>query len=424
MKIYTEVHGCSANQADYEMALGLLKQHGCSFCKTQSESDINIIFTCCVKVPTTSRMIYRIGELTKLGKPLIVAGCMPKTMRTTIERVNPSVSMIGPDAIERITVAVDYATKGKKFVWLQDMRNPKVLLPRLRRNPVIGIIEISTGCLGNCSYCGVKFAKGKLFSYPPEMILKEAKTAVEEGCKELWLTSQDNSCYGKDIGNSLPKLLNSICEIEKKFFVRIGMMNPLHAKEITQKLLEAYENEKIFKFLHLPVQSFSEGVLKNMKRGYSPKAALEIIENFYKKFKWTSFSTDIIVGFPGESDSDFEKTIGFIKKVKPDIVNISKFGLLPGTEAVNLKQLPRDTVNKRSKELVEISKTISLEKNQKWLGWSGECLIDELGRKGTWIGRNFAYKPIVVQSSKNIFEKFVDVKIIDAKDTYLLGKMI
>jgi len=422
MRIYGEIHGCSANLADYEMALGLLKEKGYSF-SSQKESDLNIIFTCCVKVPTVSRMIHRIAELTKSGKPLIVAGCMPKTMQFAIHKINPNASMVGPDAIEKIAVAADYAAKGERFVWLQDLRRPKILLPRLRKNPAIGVIEVSTGCLGSCSYCGVKLVKGKLFSYPPEMVVKEAKLAVEEGCKELWLTSQDNSCYGKDIGSDLPKLLDGICKIDGKFFVRVGMMNPLHAKDIVKKLLDAYKNEKVFKFLHLPVQSFSPKILRVMKRGYSPKAALAIIKEFYKKFKWMTLSTDVIVGFPGESDSDFEMTIDSIKKIKPDIVNISKFGLLPGTEAKKLKQLPRDVINKRCKELVEITKEISLDKNKKWLGWEGECLIDETGKNNTWIGRNFAYRPIVLQSGKNL-GNFVDVKIIDAKVTHLVGKII
>jgi len=423
MRIYCEFHGCSANLADYEMALGMLKEKGYSFSSLE-ESDLNVIFTCCVKVPTVSRMLHRIRELTKSGKPLIVAGCMPKTMRVAIQKINPHASMIGPDAIEKIVLAADYVAKGKRFLFLEDLRRPKVLLPRSRKNPAIGIIEISTGCLGNCSYCGVKLIKGKLFSYPPEMIVKEAKTAVEEGCKELWLTSQDNSCYGKDIGSNLPELLDGICRIDEKFFVRVGMMNPLHAKDILKELLEAYKNEKVFKFLHLPVQSSSPKILGAMKRGYSPKTALVIIKEFYKKFKWLTLSTDVIVGFPGESDLDFEKTIGFIKKIKPDIVNVSKFGLLPNTEAGKLKQLSRDVVNKRSKELVEITKEISLDKNKKWLGWEGECLVDEAGKNNTFIGRNFAYKPIVLQSGKNLLGKFVDVKIIDAKGTYLVGKII
>jgi len=424
MKVYGEVHGCPANLSDYEMAMGLLKESGIDFCSSPSASDLNIIFTCCVKTPTISRMVHRITKLAKTDKPLVVAGCMPKVMRSAIEKISPSASLVGPDSIEKITDAVAATAEGKKFVWLRDLRRPKVFLPKSRKNPMVDVIEISTGCLGSCSYCNVKFAKGKLSSYPQELIVKEAERALKDGCRELWLTSQDSSCYGKDIGSNLPELLKSVCKIDGRFFVRVGMMNPVHAEKIVGELVDAYKSEKVFKFLHLPAQSFSPRTLKLMKRDYSPKTALEIIKKFYKAFPDLTLSTDIIVGFPQESDSDFDKTLDFLKKVKPDIVNISKFGSHPGTEAEKLEQLPRNIINKRSKKLFEIVKDISLEKNQKWLGWSGECLIDEKGRKNTWVGRNFAYKPIVVQSDKNLLGKFIEVKITGAKSSYLIGNVV
>jgi len=423
MRIYTEVYGCSANLSDYEIALGLLKERGFSFSENPHKSVLNIIFTCCVKVPTTSRMFHRIAELTKSGRPLIVAGCISKVMRSSIEKINPSASLVGPDALEKIVDAVDYTLKGKKFVWLKDLRKPKVFLPKLRKNPVIDVIEISTGCLGSCSYCIVKNVKGNLFSYPPELIVKEAKFAVNDGCKELWLTSQDSSCYGADIKTTLPNLINNICEIHGKFFIRVGMMNPDHAKQNLQQLIEAYKNEKVFKFLHLPVQSFSPRILKEMKRNYSPNMVLEVIEKFYKVFPRFTLSTDVIVGFPGESDEDFQKTIDFVKKIKPDIVNISKFGLQPNTEAAKMEQLPRDVVDNRSRELTKVVKQITLEKNQKWIGWSGECLIDERGKKNSWIGRNFSYKPVVIRSNKKLLGEFVRVEVTDAKSNYLIGNV-
>jgi len=424
MRIYTEVYGCSANLSDYEIALGLLKERGFSFSSDPHESALNMIFTCCVKVPTSSRMMHRIEELTKTGRPLIVAGCIPKVMRSSVEKINPSASLLGPDALEKIVDAVDYTLQGKKFVWLQDLRQPKVFMPKVRKNPFIDVIEISTGCLGSCSYCLVKNVKGNLFSYPQELIVKEAKFAVNDGCKELWLTSQDSSCYGADIKSSLSQLMKNICEIHGKFLVRVGMMNPDHAKQHLDKLIESYKNEKVFKFLHLPIQSFSPSILRKMKRNYSPKIALEVIESFYKAFPNLTLSTDVIVGFPGESNEDFFKTVGFLRQVQPDIVNISKFGKQPNTEAAKLEQLPRDVIDKRSAELTKVVQQIALEKNQKWLGWKGECLVDERGKKNTWIGRNFSYKPIVLRSNKKLLGEFVDVEVTDAKSSYLIGNVI
>lgn len=423
--VYATVYGCSANVADYEIALGLLNQAGFSFVSSPRESDLNIIFTCTVKAPTIDRMVHKIKELTRINKPLIVAGCMPKTEKHIIEKINPRASLLGPDSIEKIIDVANSTLQGKGVTFIEDLRKPKICLPRLRRNQIIGIIPISTGCLSNCSYCSIKFARGNLFSYPIEMILKEARDAIKNGCKELYITSQDNGCYGRDIKTSLPELLNEICKIEGKFFIRVGMMNPLHAKQILDDLVEAYKNEKIFKFLHLPVQSFSPRILKLMKRGYEPETVLEIINKFYKAIPDLTFSTDIIVGFPTEDDSDFEETVKFIEQVKPEIVNISRFGVRPRTEVSRLRQLPVSTVNKRSKELFELVRRISLEKNQRWINWQGECLVDEKGiKKDTWIVRNFAYKPIVIHSIKNLLGEFIDVEITETKSNYLVGRLV
>lgn len=425
VNVYLTVYGCSSNVADYEIASGLLKQAGFKIVDNPKKSDVNIIFTCVVKFPTVNKMISKIKKLTETNRYLIVAGCMTKTDRKTIEKINPNASMIGPDSIEKIVDVVNFMIQNKKVIFLGDLRKPKVCLPKLRKNQAINIIPISIGCLGNCSYCSVKFARGKLFSYPTDLIVKEAKQAIQDGCKELWITSEDNGCYGVDIETSLASILSELVEINGKFFIRVGMMNPSHINSILDRLIDVYSNEKIFKFLHLPIQSFSPKVLEAMKRGYQPQTAIDIVDRFYKQFINLTFSTDIIVGFPGETDSDFEETLKFIEKIKPDIVNISKFGAHPFTEAAKLKQLMPSTIRKRSKELFELSRKISLEKNQRWLDWKGEILIDEKGIKnGTWVGRNFAYKPIIIHGKNKLLGKFMNVKVIDAKSNYLIGKLV
>jgi tRNA A37 methylthiotransferase MiaB len=172
VKIYSEVYGCSSNIADYEIALGLLKQAGFDFADDQKQSDLNIIFTCSVKIPTIQKMIFKIKELTKLNKPLIVAGCMPKTVREIIEKINPEASLLCPDLIEKIVDAAHATLNGKKIILLEDFKKPKLSLPRCRRNPVIGIVQIGRGCLLNCTYC-IEPYKGKLFSYPLDKIVED-----------------------------------------------------------------------------------------------------------------------------------------------------------------------------------------------------------------------------------------------------------
>ena len=422
-RIFAEVYGCSSNFSDCEIALGMLRGSGFDIVDDLKKSDLNIIFTCTVKVPTLNRMIFRIRQLSNLNKPLIVAGCMTKTERRIIEGINPKASLVGPNSIQKIVDVANRTMMGKKIVCLEDASEPKVCLPKLKRNQIIGIVQISTGCLSNCSYCSVKYARGKLFSYSPEMIVSEARSLIREGCKEIWLASQDGGCYGIDEGVRLPELLEKICNIDGKFFIRVGMMNPLHVKRIADQLIDAYKNEKVFKFLHLPVESGSDDVLNAMNRGYKVKDFVDIVDKFKKSMRIT-LCTDVIVGFPTESDEDFDRTMDLIERIKPDIVNISKFGARPGTPAAGMKQLQPQAVNARSKKLFELVKKIALGKNKEWIGWKGDILVTKSIAKDTFMGSNFAYKPTIVESSENLIGKFVNVEIIGAKSNYLLGKLM
>jgi len=420
-KIYSEVYGCSSNKADREIALGLLQNAGFDIIEDAGKSDVIAIFTCTVKSPTVNRMIHRVRELTELNKPLVVAGCMPKTEKKIIERINPGASMVGPDSIEKIADAARIAMEGRKAVFAEDLRIPKLCLPRVRENPVIDIVPISVGCQSSCSYCSVKFARGRLFSYPVRKVVEEVGQALKDGCKEFYITSQDSACYGFDSHARLHELLNEICKAEGRFFVRVGMMNPMYAKQILDDMIEAYKDEKIFKFLHLPVQSGSDRILGLMNRGYEVKDFLEIVEKFRKEFSQLTLATDVIVGFPSETEDDFKKTTDLVEKIEPDIVNISKFGPRSGTEAAKMKQLDRRIVNERSSLLYRIAKRIALEKNKKWVGWRGEILVDEKSEEGLQ-GRNFSYKPVVLKDSCTL-GSLVGVEIIDATPNFLVGKL-
>jgi MiaB-like tRNA modifying enzyme len=420
-KVFAEVYGCSANQSDYEMALGIIKKNGFRIVNDANNSDLNIIFTCIVKTPTSDRMIHRLRELTKLNKPLIVAGCMPKTERKIIEGISPRASMIGPNAIHTIDKIIKKTLNGEKIELTKDLKTPKLCLPRIRKNPIIEICEISTGCLNACSFCEVKLAKGNLKSYPLNDIIKEIKGSLKEGCREIWLTSQDCGCWGMDKKSNLANLVNEICKINGRFLVRIGMMNPSHAKKIINDLLACYKSEKVFKFIHLPVQSGSDKILKNMNRNYVIKDFESVVQKFVNEFPMLNLSTDIIVGFPGETSKDFQKTIDLIKRIEPDIVNISKFGARPGTKAEKMKQISRKIINERCKKLTKIVRTIQLKKNNKWIGFEGEVLIDEVNDKKI-VGRNFAYRPVILNKGK--LGDFKIVKIKSASTTSLFGEIL
>ena len=223
-------------------------------------------------------------------------------------------------------------------------------------NDLVEIVPINEGCLNTCSFCKTKQARGILFSYSIESIKEVVKSAVNRGVKEIYLTSQDTACYGFDIGTNLPELLKELISVKGNYKIRIGMMNPWHLRKIKKELFEVIKNRRIIKFLHIPVQSGSEKVLENMKRMHSVKEFEKIAEEFRKKFPRKKFpdstiATDIIVGYPTEKEEDFEQTLKLIKKVKPEVLNISAFSSRPKTPASKLKQLSSEVIKERTRRL-------------------------------------------------------------------------
>ena len=384
-KIFVEAYGCSASFSDSEMISGLILNGGHTLVDNASESDLNIIVTCSVKDATANKMIHRIKSLK--SKPLVVAGCLPKAEQSTVERFSKNASMLGPNSIGKTLQIIDTTLSGTKQVLLEDSDISKVGLPKVRLNPVVGIVEIASGCMSECTFCQTKISKGDLQSYRIGDIVRQIETEIHDGCKEIWLTSTDNGCYGFDIGTDLPSLIETVAGIPHEFKIRVGMMNPMYMVRIKEKLIESFENDKVYKFLHIPVQSGSNKVLNDMKRGHTAETFKDVVKRTKEKFSDFTISTDIIVGFPSETKEDFEKTIEMLKETRPDIVNLSKYSARPGTEASEMVQIDSSEMKKRSKAVFDLINKISLENNKKWIGWQGEVLFDEKVEEGIK-GRN------------------------------------
>jgi threonylcarbamoyladenosine tRNA methylthiotransferase CDKAL1 len=397
-KVWIEAYGCSASMADSEMMSGLLKAGGYELADEENESSLNIIVTCSVKDVTQHRMLHRIDKLSRSAKPLIVAGCLPKTERQRIESLSPFASLVGPHCIDRTIDAVRSALSGEKSVFVEDSFLDKVNLPKIRINPIVSIIEIASGCMSECSFCQTKLAKGRLRSYRIGDILRQMRSDIADGCKEIWLSSTDNGCYGKDIGSDLVHLLRSCCLVEGNYKIRVGMMNPMYLPFMIKDLIEVFsDNDKIFKFLHIPVQSGSERILRKMKRGHTVETYRNIVKAFRKEFPEITIATDVIIGFPSETNQDFLKTIDLIKETEPDIVNSSKYSSRSGTDACKLKQVDSHIVKQRTELLHTLIKEIAVKRNSIWKGWRGNIIIDETSENNIQ-GRNYAYKPILLSS--------------------------
>jgi len=419
-KIWIEAYGCSASYSDSEMISGLIVNGGHSLAQSPEESDLSVIVTCSVKDATASKMIHRIKESN--SKPLIVAGCLPKAEKDTVEKFAKNASLLGPNSIGKTLQVIQSTLDGRKTIALEDSDISKVGLPKIRLNPAVGIIEIASGCLSECTFCQTKLSKGDLQSYRVGDIVRQVKTELSEGCCEVWLTSTDNGCYGLDIKSDLPELVNTVAEIPEKFFLRVGMMNPMYMPRIKNELLKSFENNKVFKFLHVPVQSGSDRVLHNMKRGHTAKTFRDVVTQFREKFDRFTISTDIIVGFPTETEDDFEKTLQLLDETRPDIVNLSRYSQRSGTDAAEMIQIDVSEVKRRSKKTYDLITKISRENNQKWIGWKGQVVFDEEFEK-QMRGRNFAYKPIFVDDDPKI-GTISDVEIVDATNHSLIGKII
>lgn len=356
MKIYIETYGCAANQADELTIIGMLND---DFDITEKidESDIIIVITCGVKSSTENKIVTRLKEIRETfpGKKVIIAGCLPKIITKSLEQQFPSYSLAGPHHIDDMLDIVKRVASGERVVELSEEKLtctvPKVVK---EVQPII----IATGCLNACAYCSTKLAKGGLQSYPVECIVKSVEHAVKNGAKKILLTATDTGVYGLDIGTNLPALLKEIVKVNGNFKIRVGMMNPQYVLKFLDELIDVYKNQKIIKFLHLPVQSGSDSVLRLMNRGYKVDDFKKIVEKFRSEISWITISTDIICGFPGETDDDFKKTLELIKDIKPEVLNISKFYLRPGTKAAEMKQLKSSVIKERSRKLSLLMKDI------------------------------------------------------------------
>jgi len=426
LQVFVRSFGCSANIADSEVLAGCLAQAGFQLATSESEAEVLIYNTCAVKGPTENRIIDAMKRAPK-DKKLIVTGCLPIVSFERLQREVHFNGAVGPSVGKTIIDIVSRVLAGEKVVELASLNcKPELDLPRVKSNPIISIIPVNYGCLGSCSYCCVVFARGHLRSYSIKDVTERVQRDFAAGAKEFWVTSQDTACYGRDLHTNLAELLETLGSLTGDFKVRVGMMTPNMITDMQNRLVEAFESDKLFKFLHLPVQSGDDETLKRMRRFYTAMEFKRIVVDFRAKFPDLTLATDIIVGFPGETEEAFENTLNMLKEVKPDVVNVSKFFARPKTGAAKIQEslVERDEIKRRSTVAAELTKQISFERNKRWVGWVGEMLVDEKGKmEDSWVGRNFAYKPIAIKSTDNLMGKTLKVKVLEATTTYLKAEL-
>ena len=387
--------GCAANFGDGEkLARALAAQNpDCeiTFDFPTEEPAAFYLNVCTVKGNAGALKLLRSAYEQFPKVPLFVTGCAPQDFQEEARKVTDKVIFTSLKTIESMDAI---ALTGSSMT-------------TLRQSPYIGIVNIEEGCLDACAFCSTRLVKGRLRSFASESIVQQVKNFVADGCKEIQLTGQDCACYGFDIGTNLAELTQRIlAQVPGDYRLRLGMGNPRHLRQYKDALLECFHDDRVYRFLHIPVQSGSPNVLQGMNRKHTVEDYRDIALELLEKFPLFTLSTDLIVGFPGETDNDFEQTLKLLKETRPSVCNITRFVARPGTPAARLEQanassclaVPDSVKHQRSALLFDTFQRIAQENNQLWVGKECRVVCEKQGhRNGTTIARNSAYRPVALQ---------------------------
>jgi threonylcarbamoyladenosine tRNA methylthiotransferase CDKAL1 len=369
--VYIETYGCRYNFGDTAKLVEVLRHYGSKIVDKADEADAVIVNTCTVVGPTERRMLRRLAGFRDCD--LYVTGCMPGVQRGAVLAVC-SPTIIPPDTIQELYRSVRTVAGGGT-----------------------GIVQLAQGCAGSCSYCITRFARGPLKSFLAEEILAQIRAFVQAGTSEIQLTAQDVSAWGMDIGQSLPDLLAAIDRIPGHHRIRVGMMNPATVKGQACELVDAFSGDHIFRFIHLPVQSGSDAVLTRMGRGYSVAEYEDIVSLFQKQYPEITVSTDMIVGFCGETEADFSASLDLIRRVKPSKVNVTRYSRRPFTPLAREKDYPDHIKKDRSRTMNALAEEVYVSLNAVQIGKTVPFIVTETLRKGSVMARSPEYTGIILR---------------------------
>ena len=346
--------------------------------------------------------------------PIHITGCAPKDFREEVRKITDKIAFTSLEEIAHQQKA--------------DWQPIKTAPGTLRESPYTGIVNIEEGCLDACAFCSTHLVKGRLRSYAPEGIVEQVKRLVDDGCTEIQLTGQDCACYGFDIGTDLATLTQSIlAHVPGDYRMRLGMGNPRHMMQYAESLFECFQDERLYKFIHIPVQSGSDSVLRAMNRRHTASDFRRLAEEFNTRFPLATLSTDLIVGFPGESEQDFEATLQLLRNTRPTVANITRFVARPGTAAARMEadaalRVPDSVKHERSAVLAAAFQEIAQQNNAAWIGRECRVTAEKAGhRSGTSIARNEAYRPVALAGDIPAGTS-LQVRITGAEPFALLGE--
>ncbi|XP_041488939.1 LOW QUALITY PROTEIN: threonylcarbamoyladenosine tRNA methylthiotransferase [Microtus oregoni] len=428
-KIWIRTWGCSHNNSDGEYMAGQLAAYGYKITENASDADLWLLNSCTVKNPAEDHFRNSIKKAQEENKKIVLAGCVPQAQPR--QDYLKGLSIIGVQQIDRVVEVVEETIKGHSVRLLgQKKDNGKRLggarldLPKIRKNPLIEIISINTGCLNACTYCKTKHARGNLASYPIAELVERAKQSFQEGVCEIWLTSEDTGAYGRDIGTDLPTLLWKLVEvIPEGAMLRLGMTNPPYILEHLEEMAKILNHPRVYAFLHIPVQSASDSVLMDMKREYCVADFKRVVDFLKEKVPGITIATDIICGFPGETDQDFQETLKLVEEYKFPSLFINQFYPRPGTPAAKAEQVPAHVKKQRTKDLSRVFHSYNPYDHK--IGERQQVLVTEESFDSKfYVAHNRFYEQVLVPKNPEFMGKMVEVDIYESGKHFLKGRPV
>ena len=429
---YIETYGCQMNVYDSELVSGQLNNLGYKKTDKLEIADIILLNTCSIREKAEETVHNRLDSLhyLKKNKPNLligVLGCMAQNLKNDLLESKPYVDIIlGPDSYRKLTQVISdrqplanhlVDTKLSKYEIYDDM------FPS-RKAGINAWISIMRGCDKFCTFCIVPFTRGRERSRPIKNILSEARQAVKEGFVEITLLGQNVNSYVTDQGD-FSELLKQLADIKGVKRIRYTSPHPKDINDDLLKIMSSYSN--ICDYIHLPLQSGSTKVLNRMNRTYSKEEFMNLVEKIKKYLPNCSISTDIIVGFPGESDDDFADTLDVVKKVKFDFSYMFKYSSRPGTKAAEYTdQIDENVKQERLEKLIDLQRKTTLNNNQRKIGTIQHVLIEKESKKSNqyWSGRTDGNIWTIIKKNNESIRDIIPVKITDAQGVTLFGENI
>ena len=429
MKFFIRTYGCQMNESDSERIAWLLTRRGYKGTSDETEADLIILNTCAVRDSAERKVWGKLGRLKDLKrrKPdllIAVGGCMAQSYGEEIIRRFPHVDLVfGTRSFVKLPDLIDERLSAGRAVVDLSEPTPFQFTPQLRGNGIKAWVSISTGCDNFCSYCIVPYVRGRETHRPVDEILGEIEGLAREGYKEITLLGQNvNSYRWKDVSFSeLLRMANEIGGIERIRFITS------HPKDVPDDLIEAMaELEKVCEHLHLPAQSGANSILRRMNRRYTRERYLDIVRKLRREIPHAAITSDFIVGFPGESEEDFEETLSLVEEVRFDYAFCYRYSDRPGTKAASMEgKIPEHLKRRRLERLIDLTKRIALEKNSDLLGDVVEVLVEDVNPKvkGELMGRTRTNKIVFFRGNKDMIGSTLKVRITEASYWFLKGEI-